>query len=87
MDEQLLQAVQAWESSKEEFLTPLISTSHAGSWCHCSCRCRRQLQPSVKRHSITQALGKQGVAYGSWQSRRDQDTNATATTSLLFLKG
>lgn len=37
-------------------------------------------------HGITQTLGKRGGARGSWQPHGDQHTNATATTSLLFLE-
>uniref|UniRef100_A0A8B9NE14 Uncharacterized protein n=1 Tax=Accipiter nisus TaxID=211598 RepID=A0A8B9NE14_9AVES len=42
--------------------------------------------PCQEGHGMARTLGKQGGAQGSWQPRRDQHTNATATTSLLFLE-
>jgi len=64
----------AWQ----ELPTSPSSASHAGSG-------GRQWQSSARRDTASRRhLGSTEWAQGSWQPHRDQHTNATATTSLLF---
>lgn len=73
-------------ATRWEFLTPRSLPALLGAGFVSSEEVETAALLCQEGHGITQTFGKQGGAQGSWQPHRDQHTNATTTTSLLFLE-
>lgn len=84
--ELFLRAARVWESNKVGVPDPLDLCQPCWELVLSVLKRWRQLHPCQEGHGITQTFGKQGGAQGSWQPHRDQHTNATTPTSLLFLE-